>query len=138
MYSSSCGILPFGLWLWALGVPEKSWHTFGFTVTGANALGRCRYGDRNRAGQSREPKAQRLGRVISIKRVSVCSVTPRWTLCFVLSVSSASGACRGTNTPPPATRPDIVLVTIDTLRADRVRRDLMPTVDALGSRGVRF
>jgi choline-sulfatase len=65
-------------------------------------------------------------------------VTAGWTLFFVLSVSSASGACRGTNTAPPATRPDIVLVTIDTLRADRVRRDLMPTVDALGSRGVRF
>jgi choline-sulfatase len=35
-------------------------------------------------------------------------------------------------------RPDIVLITIDTLRADRVGRGLTPAIDALAQRGVRF
>ena len=38
----------------------------------------------------------------------------------------------------PAQRPNILLVTIDTLRADRLRADLMPNLDRLASRGVRF
>jgi choline-sulfatase len=39
---------------------------------------------------------------------------------------------------PVAARPNIVLVTIDTLRADRVQRGLTPTLDALGASGLRF
>jgi arylsulfatase A-like enzyme/Flp pilus assembly protein TadD len=35
-------------------------------------------------------------------------------------------------------RPDVVLVTIDTLRADRVGRGIMPALDALATRGVYF
>ena len=45
--------------------------------------------------------------------------------------------------PPPAARPDVVLVTIDTLRADHVgsygyARPTTPRIDALAGRGVRF
>jgi len=48
-------------------------------------------------------------------------------------------ACSG-RTPPPAQTvpPNILLVTIDTLRADRVGRGLMPAVDGLAAKGVRF
>ena len=43
--------------------------------------------------------------------------------------------------PAPAqapAHPDVALITIDTLRADRVGRGLTPTIDALAARGVRF
>jgi arylsulfatase A-like enzyme/Tfp pilus assembly protein PilF len=46
-------------------------------------------------------------------------------------------ACtKGTPPAPPA--PNIILITIDTLRADRIGPDLTPAIDALASRGVRF
>jgi choline-sulfatase len=41
-------------------------------------------------------------------------------------------------TPPPPPRPNLLLVTVDTLRADRVRPDLTPTLDRLAATGVRF
>ncbi len=49
-----------------------------------------------------------------------------------------AGAAEG-----PAARPDILLFTIDTLRADHVgsygyRRDTTPTIDAVAARGTRF
>lgn len=37
-----------------------------------------------------------------------------------------------------ATRPNVLLITIDTLRADRVGRGLTPTIDELAARGVRY
>ena len=43
--------------------------------------------------------------------------------------------------PPPTTtaaRPNVLLITIDTLRADRVGRGLTPAIDALMARGTRF
>ena len=39
---------------------------------------------------------------------------------------------------PTTAPPDVVLITIDTLRADRVGRGLTPSIDALAARGVRF
>ncbi|HTL42726.1 MAG TPA: sulfatase-like hydrolase/transferase [Vicinamibacterales bacterium] len=48
-------------------------------------------------------------------------------------------ACRGSSPPPqPATPPNVLLVTIDTLRADRLNPDTMPRVTALASAGTRF
>ena len=38
----------------------------------------------------------------------------------------------------PAIPPNIVLITIDTLRADRIGRGFTPAIDALASTGVRF
>ncbi|MEO6238037.1 MAG: sulfatase-like hydrolase/transferase [Vicinamibacterales bacterium] len=40
--------------------------------------------------------------------------------------------------PAPAVKPNVLLITIDTLRADRVGRGLTPAIDALAARGVRF
>jgi arylsulfatase A-like enzyme/Flp pilus assembly protein TadD len=55
----------------------------------------------------------------------------RW--CAVAMSLLLSGCGR---TPPP--QPDVVLVTIDTLRADRVGRALTPNIEATGARGARF
>ena len=40
--------------------------------------------------------------------------------------------------PSPAHALNVVLITIDTLRADRVGRGLTPNIDALASRGISF
>jgi choline-sulfatase len=51
----------------------------------------------------------------------------------------ALAACTGAGTPRRATpRPNILLITIDTLRADRVGRGLTPAIDGLAARGMRF
>ncbi len=44
----------------------------------------------------------------------------------------------GQNSDQPAPHPNIVLITIDTLRADRLRRGFTPAIDALADAGVRF
>jgi choline-sulfatase len=61
---------------------------------------------------------------------------------LALAGACAITACRGT-TPPPAAPPDVLLITIDTLRADHVgaygyRQGATPAIDGLASRGVRF
>ena len=45
-------------------------------------------------------------------------------------------SCSGPTPPPP--KPNVLLITIDTLRADRVGRGLTPAIDGLAARGVRF
>src|SRR5215210_4886090 len=64
--------------------------------------------------------------------------------CLLASAMSAAG-CRRKSAPPsaPAERPNVLLVTIDTLRADHLgcyghQAAVTPTVDALARRGVRF
>jgi arylsulfatase A-like enzyme/Tfp pilus assembly protein PilF len=60
---------------------------------------------------------------------------------LVLGLAAAAMACgRAPSGEPTHTRarPDIVLITVDTLRADRVGRGLTPTLDALATRGVHF
>ena len=47
-------------------------------------------------------------------------------------------ACRGASRAPAPTRPNIVLITIDTLRADRLNAETMPNVSALAAAGTRF
>jgi arylsulfatase A-like enzyme/tetratricopeptide (TPR) repeat protein len=49
-----------------------------------------------------------------------------------------AGGCGGRQPNQVSTRPNIVLVTIDTLRADRIRRGFTPTIDALADAGLRF
>jgi arylsulfatase A-like enzyme/Flp pilus assembly protein TadD len=46
-------------------------------------------------------------------------------------------ACSGRPSAPPR-KPNVLLITIDTLRADRVGRGLTPALDALAARGTRF
>jgi arylsulfatase A-like enzyme/Flp pilus assembly protein TadD len=55
---------------------------------------------------------------------------------IVLGVLLAS--CGGGAPQPPARKPNVLLITIDTLRADRVGRGLTPNVDALAARGTRY
>jgi arylsulfatase A-like enzyme/cytochrome c-type biogenesis protein CcmH/NrfG len=55
----------------------------------------------------------------------------------------APGCRRAAPTPPPAERPNVLLLTIDTLRADRVgcygqASASTPVLDTLAARGVRF
>ncbi|HET7697774.1 MAG TPA: sulfatase-like hydrolase/transferase [Vicinamibacterales bacterium] len=47
-------------------------------------------------------------------------------------------ACSGRPPSAPVSKPNVLLVTIDTLRADRLGRGLTPALDALASRGVRY
>jgi choline-sulfatase len=61
---------------------------------------------------------------------------------FAAAALQVSG-CGGSRAENPASRPDVLLVTIDTLRADRLgcyghAAALTPTLDALAARGVRF
>jgi arylsulfatase A-like enzyme len=56
-----------------------------------------------------------------------------------LACVSLLAACnRATPPAPPAVPPNVLLITIDTLRADRVGRGLTPAIDGLAARGVRF
>ena len=51
----------------------------------------------------------------------------------------ALAACAGsTPAPVPAARPNILLITIDTMRADRLGRGFTPALDRLASSGLRF
>ena len=48
-------------------------------------------------------------------------------------------ACRGSSPPPPPpVPPNVLLVTIDTLRADRLNAETMPNVTLLAAAGTRF
>ena len=61
-------------------------------------------------------------------------------LSAVVVTALCMSACRGA-TPdptPPARSPDVVLITVDTLRADRVGGALTPAINAVGARGARF
>jgi arylsulfatase A-like enzyme/thioredoxin-like negative regulator of GroEL len=56
---------------------------------------------------------------------------------LVLAVLAVA-ACRQAAPPAASAPPNILLITIDTWRADRVGRGLMPAVDGLAATGVRF
>ncbi len=70
-------------------------------------------------------------------RVSRVVVPGRGLL--VISVLLAA-ACAGPakEAAPAAAPPDVVLITVDTLRADRVGGALTPAINAIGARGARF
>ena len=58
----------------------------------------------------------------------------------ILTIGASAGISCGPTEQPQQTsaRPDIVLITIDTLRADRLGRGFTPAIDALAARGRRF
>jgi len=67
----------------------------------------------------------------------------RSCLIAVLAAVAATGCGQEPARPQPKARPNVLLVTIDTLRADRVgcygyAAGRTPTLDALAARGVRF
>jgi arylsulfatase A-like enzyme/tetratricopeptide (TPR) repeat protein len=70
-----------------------------------------------------------------LKRGASLALLAAAAMAVVLIWRSAHDA---TERPPLSTRPNIVLITIDTLRADRVRRGLTPAIDAVADAGVRF
>jgi choline-sulfatase len=62
---------------------------------------------------------------------------------FLLTTVMLAASCRGASRSSPPDRPNVLLVTIDTLRADHVgcygyQDASTPTLDALARRGVRF
>ena len=59
---------------------------------------------------------------------------------FALLASLICGACSGPakKAAPVSPPPDVVLITVDTLRADRVGGALTPAINAVGARGARF
>ena len=65
-----------------------------------------------------------------------------WRGIAAIVLCAACGACTRANEPDtvqlPARPSNILLITIDTLRADRVGRGVTPSLDALATRGVRF
>jgi membrane-anchored protein YejM (alkaline phosphatase superfamily) len=72
--------------------------------------------------------------------LNVVATTYRFLLAGLaaLIVSCPTSGCTRSEPPRSPARPNIVLITIDTLRADRVGRGLTPAIDALASRGRRF
>src|SRR5262249_59695851 len=44
----------------------------------------------------------------------------------------------GGTAPHPAARPDVLLITIDTFRADRIGTGVAPAIDRLAASGLRF
>ena len=70
-----------------------------------------------------------------------CAPRPLRPVLAALALAVALGCSRGV--PGPTVAPSVVLVTIDTLRADRLgcyghKTAVTPTLDGLASRGVRF
>ena len=55
----------------------------------------------------------------------------------LLAAAAVARCGRGQPAAPPA-RSDVILITIDTLRADRLRRGFTPALDALADSGTRF
>ena len=68
-----------------------------------------------------------------MKRVSLVLLV---ALCAAPVFVTGCRAGRESSSPPA--RPNIVLITIDTLRADRLGRGFTPAIDALATAGVRF
>ena len=65
--------------------------------------------------------------------------TIRRLVLAVLAAAIASGGCRPAPTPAPApVRANILLVTLDTFRADRIGRGFTPALDRLAAQGLRF
>ena len=71
-----------------------------------------------------------MGRVIPARLLQ--SLRMRKVLVMVAVLSAACGR------PPAAVRPNVVLVTIDTFRADRLGTGVAPAIDRLAASGLRF
>src|SRR5262245_7869379 len=69
---------------------------------------------------------------------NLCVTSVRLCVPWLCALCFLVGGCGGSSPPAPAGKPNVLLITIDTLRADRVGRGLTPAIDALAARGVRF
>jgi arylsulfatase A-like enzyme/Flp pilus assembly protein TadD len=68
--------------------------------------------------------------------VTICRGLSVFTIAAL--IATGAGCARKERQQTPAARPNIVLITIDTLRADRIGRGFTPAIDALAGRGRRF
>jgi choline-sulfatase len=69
------------------------------------------------------------------------SLKPRLAAVALALGLTAASACRPMPPPPSATKaapPNVLLITIDTLRADRLHVGLTPTLDGLAAEGLAF
>src|SRR4051812_32150560 len=71
------------------------------------------------------------------------TLAPRSSRRMLVAVGVLAALGCAPRTPPASARPHVLLVTIDTLRADHVgcygyRAAVTPTLDGLAARGVRF
>jgi choline-sulfatase len=84
-----------------------------------------------RLGYTPESREVAVSCRLAWRRHSKCAAG---ALCLVLS------ACGGPARDAQIAQlpPDVVLITVDTLRADRVGSALTPTINAIGARGARF
>jgi choline-sulfatase len=71
---------------------------------------------------------KRIGLVVGV--VALCVAGALWW--------TRERAPRARDGGVPATRPNVLLITIDTLRADRLGRGFTPTLDRLAAEGTRF
>lgn len=79
----------------------------------------------------------RRAKRVALHSSSVTELRSRNRLLIVVTALWFVCGC-GAATPLPPVRHNILLVTIDTLRADRLHRGFTPTLDALAARGVAF
>jgi arylsulfatase A-like enzyme/tetratricopeptide (TPR) repeat protein len=63
---------------------------------------------------------------------------PRFGLSAAALACTLAVAGCSRSAAPPVSRPNVLLITIDTLRADRLGRGLTPTLDLLAARGLEF
>ena len=93
---------------------------------------------------SRTGELERPGHLLYAFESHGASMSPRFHSVAILAVGlTFTGCARRPDPAPPATRPNVLLVTIDTLRADHVgcyghAGAATPTLDGLAARGVRF
>src|SRR5262245_21975881 len=82
-----------------------------------------------------------LGEHAKTKGASDCASRSYWlgVLCVLSGCALAAGAVVGCGKPAaPALRPNVLLVTIDTMRADRLGVGIAPALDRLAAASVRF
>jgi choline-sulfatase len=72
--------------------------------------------------------------------VTLCATSVRLCVPFLCALCLLCGleACSPAKPPAPPARANVLLITIDTLRADRVRPDLTPAIESVAARGVRY
>ena len=70
--------------------------------------------------------------------VGIRTAARLFAVAITLQASALSTACGARGPSPRAAPPNILLVTIDTLRADRVGAGVAPTLDAIAASGARF
>ncbi len=80
---------------------------------------------------------------MAVRLMSRFRARTRATVAVAVAVALTVSACGSPNSTPEPPQPDVLLISIDTLRADRLgcygsERETSPTIDQLAREGVRF